>query len=92
MTVAAPSDTHAAEPEYQAEHLRAALATDPRVMQPGLEVWVTRRSVVVRGCVPTEAVRGAVATVLDEHLEGRALVNDVEVTPNPVPDGAEDLV
>ncbi len=84
--------THPEEPEYQAEHLRAALATDPRVMQPGLEVGVTPDAVVVRGCVPTESMKGAVAEVLEPHLEGRRLVNDVEVTPNTVPDGAEDLV
>jgi hypothetical protein len=45
----------------------------------------------VRGCVPTGAVREAVAAVASEHLGGRRLVNDVEVTPNPEPDGAEDL-
>ena len=87
-----PSASHHEEPEYQAEHLRAALATDPRVMQPGLEVGVTPGAVVVRGCVPTESMKGAVADVLQPHLEGRRLVNDVEVTPNAVPDGAEDLV
>jgi BON domain len=79
------------EPVYEAEHLRTALATDPRVMQPGLDVAVTADVVVVRGCVPTGGVRDAVADVLGEHVGGRRLVNDVEVTPNPEPEGAEDV-
>ena len=78
-------------PVYEAEHLRSALATDPRVMQPGLDVSVTADVVVVRGCVPTGAVRDGVAAVLGEQLGGRRLVNDVEVTPNREPEGAEDL-
>jgi hypothetical protein len=78
-------------PVYEAEHLRDALATDPRVMQPGLDVSVTEDVVVVRGCVPTGAVRHGVAAVLGERLGGRRLVNDVEVTPNREPDGAEEL-
>jgi BON domain len=78
-------------PVYEAEHLRAALATDPGVMQPGLDVSVTADVVVVRGCVPTEAVRDAVAAVAGNHLGRRRLVNDVEVTPNAEPDGTEEL-
>lgn len=93
MTVATGAGAHDVTPEppvYEAEHLRAALATDPRVMQPGLDVSVTADVVVVRGWVPTGAVRDAVAAVVGKHLGGRRLVNDVEVTPNPEPDGAED--
>lgn len=81
----------AADPEYVAEHLRAALATDPRVLQPGLEVRVARDIVVVQGCVPTAGVRAAVADVVREHLTDRRVVNEVEVTPNAEPDDVEDL-
>jgi hypothetical protein len=79
------------DPEYLGEHLREALATDPRVQQPGLEVRVTRALVVVRGCVPTEAVRSAVADVVGDRATGWEIVNEVEVTPNVEPAGAEDL-
>jgi hypothetical protein len=79
------------DPEYLAEHLRAALATDGRVLQPGLEVRVTRDLVVVRGCVPTEGVREAVGVVVHDHAAGWEVVNEVEVTPNVEPLDAEDI-
>lgn len=86
-----PVTPHVDDPEYLAEHLRAALATDTRVLQPGLEVRVDPEAVVVRGCVPTEGVKASVAAVVRENLAGRSLVNEVEVTPNAEPDHVEDM-
>ena len=79
------------DPEYLAEHLRAALGTDTRVLQPGLEVRVSRDLVVVRGSVPTEGVRSAVDAVVRDHATGWQVVNEVEVTPNSEPLDVEDI-
>ena len=79
-----------AEGEYEMERLRAALATDTRVLQQGLDVALHGDLVVVRGAVPTAAARDGVAGVVRDVLPGRRLVNDVEVTPNAEP-GAEDI-
>jgi osmotically-inducible protein OsmY len=82
------------DPEYLVEHLRSALATDPRVLQQGLDVVVTGDLVVVRGSVSTGAVRDGVAAVAHEVAPALQVVNDVEVTPTPEPDvgDVEDLV
>jgi len=91
MTHPAPDGGRGDDPEYLGEHLRTALATDPRVLQPGLEVRVARDLVVVRGSVPTEGVRSAVAQVVRDHATGWQVLNEVEVTPNVAPLDAEDL-
>lgn len=81
------------DPEYLVEHVRASLATDPRVLQQGLDVSLTGDFVVVRGAVATAVVRDAVAAVVREAVPGLQVVNDVEVTPAREPsDGdVEDL-
>ncbi len=52
--------------EYRAEHLRAALAADPRVHELGLDVAVLGDTIVLRGTVATEAMRAAVGEVARE--------------------------
>ena len=79
------------EPEYLAEHLRSALATDRRVYEQGLNVAVVGESIVVQGAVATPAQRDAVREVAREHLPRAEIVNDVEVVPNGEPDTVEDL-
>jgi hypothetical protein len=80
------------EPEYVAEHLRTAFATDRRVHELGLEVSVIGGTIVVRGTVSTAAQRDAVREVDCELAPPQAeVVDDVEVLPNPEPDTAEDL-
>jgi hypothetical protein len=86
-------DAAARDREYLAERVRAALATDGRVLEQGLDVTMTGSLVVVRGAVPTAAVRDAVAAVVREAAPHLRVVNDVEVTPAPEPadDDVEDL-
>jgi hypothetical protein len=91
MTHPVPDGGRGDDPEYLGEHLRAALATDARVLQPGLEVRIARDLVIVRGSVSTEGVRSAVAEVVRDHATGWQVLNEVEVTPNVAPLDAEDL-
>jgi osmotically-inducible protein OsmY len=81
---------HAAgSPEYLAEHVRTALATDPRVHEQGLDVTVIGHTIVLRGTVPTPARRDAAGEVVHEIAPGADILNDVEVPPNPEPEDAE---
>ena len=76
--------------EYLVEHVRSALATDPRVLQQGMDVSFAGEVVVVRGSVPTTSVRDGVAAVVGDVVPGMQVVNDVDVTPNTEP-GANDV-
>jgi osmotically-inducible protein OsmY len=78
-------------PEYVAEHLRAAFATDSRIYEQGLDVTVRGRTIVVQGTVSTPALREAVTDVASELVPGAEVLNEVEVPPNPEPGTAEDL-
>jgi hypothetical protein len=71
--------------DYDAEALRQALATDPRVVEPELEVAIVGDRVVVTGVVPTRARRAAVDEVLRERAEGRRIENRTEVADFPPP-------
>ena len=46
-----------ADPSYEQERIRQALATDPRVGEPELTVDLVAGRVLVTGCVPSERVR-----------------------------------
>jgi hypothetical protein len=85
MPAAADAPGGPLDPEYLVEHLRGALATDPRVLQQGLDVVVTGHLVIVRGSVPTRTVRDGVVAVAHDLVPGLQVVNDVEVTPTPEP-------
>jgi hypothetical protein len=74
---------------YHEEALRRALATDPRVLEPELEVSIEDERVVVRGVVPTEARRKAVEQVLAEQVAGSAIDNQTEVASFPPPAAEE---
>jgi osmotically-inducible protein OsmY len=78
-------------PEYLAQHIRDALATDPRVLELGLEVAVVGRTVVLRGSVATAAQRDAAVEVARELAPGAEILNDVEVPPAPEPCEAEEI-
>ena len=49
-----------AEPRYDQERIRQALATDPRVGEPELAVDIVAGRVLVSGYVPSREVRDAV--------------------------------
>lgn len=77
---------------YVQEAIRRILATDPRILEPELEVEILGDSVVIRGVVPTRDRRRAIRQVLSEHPEalGRLRVIDrTEVANFPPPPAQE---
>ena len=56
---------------YREEELRQALASDPRVAEPELDVTIAGDRVVISGTVPTEDRRTAVTDVTREHCPDR---------------------
>lgn len=78
-----------AEPRYEQERIRRALATDARVGEPELSVEVLAGRVLVTGSVPSEKVRDAIETVVAEVAPGAALDNRVTVPPTDEPSGEE---
>lgn len=77
--------------EYLAERIRRALATDCRVHEQGLEVTVSGQTIVLRGAVPTSALRDAAGEVARELAPDAAILNHVEVPPNSEPDSVEEI-
>lgn len=69
-----------AEPdEYVVQHLREALAQDPRVSELGLDVVVRGGELHVSGVVSTEERRAAVAGVAAEIAPDWTVVNQTTV-------------
>lgn len=68
---------------YRTEEIRRSLATDPRVLEPELDVQVRGAKVVVSGIVPTEERRQAVADVLRERCGELEIDNQVVVAAFP---------
>ncbi len=61
--------------EYQAEHVRQALAADPRVSALGLEIEIGDAEVWVRGLVATKARRDAALEIVRAAC-GECVVRD----------------
>jgi osmotically-inducible protein OsmY len=80
-----------AEPRYDQERIRQALATDPRVGEPELSVDVVAGRVLVSGSVPSPEVRDAVAEVVAEVAPGLPFESRVEVTRRDEPAGEEPI-
>jgi osmotically-inducible protein OsmY len=80
-----------AEPRYEQERIRQALATDPRVGEPELSVEIVAGRVLVSGSVPSRAVRDAVDVVVIEVAPGMPLDNRVEVARRDAPAGEEPI-
>lgn len=69
-----------AEPdEYVVQHLREALAQDPRVSELGLDVVVRGGALHVTGVVSTEERRAAVADVAAHIAPDWTVLNDTTV-------------
>ena len=77
--------------EYLAQHLRDALAHDPRVAELGISVTVGPGEIHLSGEVTTEERRDAIATVSRELLPDHQIRNQVTVTPLCPPDYMETL-
>jgi hypothetical protein len=78
-----------AEPRYEQERIRQALATDPRVGEPELSVDLVAGRVLVTGSVPSERVRDAIDRVVAEVAPDATLDNRVTVPSTDEPSGEE---
>ncbi len=67
------------EQGYVAEHIRQALAGDPRVNEPELRVQVVAGRVVITGDLPTEERRRAIADVVHDVSPDLAVDNQTTV-------------
>lgn len=77
--------------EYLAEHVREALAHDPRVADLGITVTVEPGTVRLSGEVATEERREAVGVVAREVGTGYEILNDVTVTACEEPNAVENV-
>lgn len=80
-----------AEPLYDQERIRQALATDPRVGEPELSVEIVAGRVLVTGSVPSSAVRAAIDAVVVEVAPGLAVDNRATVARTDEPSGEETI-
>jgi osmotically-inducible protein OsmY len=67
------------QPTYAGEQLKAALASDPRVGELGIDVQCSEGRIYLTGVVTTEERRQAVQEVASEIAPGAEVVNDVTV-------------
>jgi len=74
---------------YREEELRQALAADPRVAEPELDVRIADDHIVVTGTVPTEERRAAVTAVTHEHCPDLEVDNRTVVPALPTTDEEE---
>jgi BON domain len=74
---------------YREEELRQALAADPRVAEPELEVTIAGGRVVISGTVPTEDRRTAISAVTREHCPDLRVDNRTVVPALPTTDDEE---
>lgn len=81
----------AGEGEYVAAHVHEALARDPRVNEPELQVSVVKDRVLVTGVVPTEERRAAVTEVVREQVPDLEVENRTTVARLPDAGGTEQL-
>jgi osmotically-inducible protein OsmY len=76
-------------PDYRAEHIRAALARDPRVQEPELGVEVHGGRALVTGIVPTPARRSAIEAVVRETCPDLGVDNLVTIVAYSEPPAPE---
>jgi hypothetical protein len=79
------------EPRYEQEHIRQALATDPRVGEPELSVEIVAGRVLVTGSVPSARVLDAVEAVVADVAPGMPLDNRATVARTDQPAGEETI-
>jgi osmotically-inducible protein OsmY len=77
--------------DYTAAHAQEALARDPRVNEPELEVKVVGGRVFVTGTVPTEERRDAVTAVVHECCPDLEVENRTTVGRYPRAEGTEQV-
>jgi osmotically-inducible protein OsmY len=69
--------------DYVAAHVQEALARDPRVNEPELEVQIVNRRVVVTGVLPTDERREAVEAVVRDVCPDFGVENHTTVGRYP---------
>lgn len=69
--------------DYVAAHVQEALARDPRVNEPELEVQVVNGRVFVTGVVPTNERRGAIEAVVHDVSPELDVENQTTVARYP---------
>lgn len=76
---------------YLAEHLREALAQDPRVGAVGVGVQIAGDTVVLSGTLASPAQRTAAGDLAHELLPNHRIANEIAVADLPEPTKAEHL-
>lgn len=76
---------------YLAEHVREALAQDPRVGELGVEVEIAGETVILSGTVASAERQEAAAGVVHELLPDYQVRDKTEVAELPEPSEAEHL-
>jgi hypothetical protein len=76
-------------PEYRLQHVRNALATDPRVGELELDIELVGERCFVRGFVASEDRRHAIAEVIGELVPDVAVVDETTLMDFPAPDRSE---
>ena len=76
---------------YDAQHLKDALAADPRVAELGLEVSEVGGTMYVRGVVSSGEQRDAVDAVAREVLPDARVANETAVRELHDPKGEEPI-
>jgi osmotically-inducible protein OsmY len=73
-----PSDAPADEPDqYVLEHLRDALAHDPRTNELDVDVCIVGDKVFLTGHAATDEHRDAITDVARQAMPGRQIVNEM---------------
>lgn len=78
--------------DYLAAHLQEALARDPRVNEPELQVVVVAGRIHVTGVVPTEERRAAIDAVLRERCGDELEIENRTTVGRYPPTGPEERV
>jgi osmotically-inducible protein OsmY len=76
---------------YLAEHVREALAQDPRVGELGVEVEISGETVVLHGTVASAGRQEAAVEVVHGLLPEHEIRDETEVADFPEPTEAEHL-
>lgn len=76
---------------YLAEHVREALARDPRIGELGVDVEIAGETVILSGTVASLERQEAAAAVVHELLPDYQVRDETEVVELPEPSEAEHL-
>ena len=69
----------ATQPQYVAEHVRAALASDPGVSELGVKVRIIEKKIFLSGSVATAARQARIGEIVREMLPDYEVRNEVAV-------------